>query len=160
MERMSKLAKEIERKFLVAASWQPGNRGDRIAQGYLCREPDRTVRVRLRGEKGYLTIKGRNSGITRLEYEYEIPYGDAEALLRLCEPPLVEKTRYVEYWNGFKWEIDVFTGANAGLVVAEIELPATDTVFQRPSWLLAEVSNDPRYYNSNLIKNPYSVWEK
>ena len=152
------MAKEIERKFLVAASWRPTGSGERIAQGYLCREPERTVRVRLRQGKGYLTIKGRNTGISRAEYEYEIPADDAEALLKLCEQPLVEKTRYVECWGGMEWEIDVFAGANEGLIVAEIELPTVEAVFSRPTWLGAEVSADPRYYNSNLIKNPYSTW--
>ena len=154
------MAEEIERKFLVDASWRPQTAGTHIAQGYLCREPERTVRVRIRGDKGYLTIKGKNKGISRLEYEYEIPLKDAEELLKLCERPLVEKTRYLEDWGGFCWEIDVFAGENAGLVVAEIELPSPKTAFARPSWLSDEVSDDARYYNSNLIKMPYSQWKK
>ena len=154
------MAEEIERKFLVDTSWRPQRAGTHIAQGYLCQEPERTVRVRIRGDKGYLTIKGKNKGISRLEYEYEIPLKDAEELLQLCERPLVEKTRYLEDWEGFCWEIDVFAGENAGLVVAEIELPSPTTVFSRPIWLSDEVSDDARYYNSNLIKKPYSEWKK
>ena len=154
------MAEEIERKFMVDGSWRPQTAGTHIAQGYLCREPERTVRVRIRGNKGYLTIKGRNKGISRSEYEYEIPLKDAEELMQLCERPLVEKTRYLEECDGFCWEIDVFAGANDGLVVAEIELPTATTVFSRPAWLSVEVSDDARYYNSNLIKNPYSQWEK
>lgn len=154
------MAEEIERKFLVDASWRPQTDGTHIAQGYLCREPERTVRVRIRGDKGYLTIKGKNKGISRLEYEYEIPLKDAAELMQLCERPLVEKTRYLEEWDGFCWEIDVFAGANDGLVVAEVELPTAATVFSRPAWLSVEVSDDARYYNSNLIKKPYSEWKK
>lgn len=153
------MAAEIERKFLVKEGWRPQANGVRIAQGYLSTVPERTVRVRIKGEKGYLTVKGRNAGIRRAEYEYEIPLADAEEMLSLCEQPLIEKRRYLEPFGGFTWEVDVFAGANEGLIVAEIELPAEDTPFEKPAWLGAEVSGDARYYNSSLIRHPYRDWK-
>ena len=158
-ERMMSMAKEIERKFLVRENWRPQGEGVKIAQGYLSTVPERTVRVRLKDDRGFLTIKGRNEGISRLEFEYEIPAADAEELLQLAEQPVLEKTRYLEKHGDFLWEIDVFAGVNDGLVVAEIELPTEDTVFSPPCWLGEEVSGDVRYYNANLIKMPYSLWK-
>lgn len=152
------MSQEIERKFLVRLGWKPDTEGSRIAQGYLCSVPDRTVRVRVRGGKGYLTVKGKNDGIRRAEFEYEIPLADAEAMLALCEQPLIEKTRYLVPQGELCWEVDVFAGANEGLTVAEIELPSEDTPFTRPDWLGEEVSGDPRYYNSSLIQHPFSAW--
>ena len=154
------MAKEIERKFLVKESWQPQSAGIKIAQGYLSTVPERTVRVRIKGEKGYLTIKGKNVGVSRAEYEYEIPRQDAEEMLQLAEQPILVKTRYLEQQGEFTWEVDVFAGENQGLVVAEIELPAEDAEFLRPAWLGQEVSGDVRYYNANLIKFPFSLWKK
>ena len=154
------MAKEIERKFLVKDSWQPQSAGIKIAQGYLSTVPERTVRVRIKGDKGYLTIKGKNQGISRAEYEYEIPRQDAEEMLQLAEQPILVKTRYLEQQGEFTWEVDVFAGENQGLVVAEIELPAEDAEFSRPAWLGQEVSGDVRYYNANLIKCPFSLWKK
>ena len=154
------MAKEIERKFLVKDSWQPQSAGIKIAQGYLSTVPERTVRVRIKGEKGYLTIKGKNVGVSRAEYEYEIPRQDAEEMLQLAEQPILVKTRYLEQQGEFTWEVDVFSGENQGLVVAEIELPAEDAEFLRPAWLGQEVSGDVRYYNANLIKRPFSLWKK
>ncbi len=154
------MAKEIERKFLVKDSWQPQSEGIKIAQGYLSTVPERTVRVRIKGDKGYLTIKGKNQGISRAEFEYEIPVQDAEELLQLAEQPILVKTRYLEKQGDFTWEVDVFAGENQGLVVAEIELPAEDAEFSRPAWLGQEVSGDVRYYNANLIKCPFSLWKK
>ena len=154
------MAKEIERKFLVKDSWQPQADGIKIAQGYLSTEPERTVRVRIKGGRGYLTIKGRNHGLSRDEFEYEIPLRDAEELLKLAIPPLLSKTRYVERHGDSTWEIDVFAGENQGLVVAEIELPHEQADFFRPEWLGREVSGDVRYYNANLIKMPYNLWKK
>ena len=154
------MAKEIERKFLVKDSWQPQRAGIKIAQGYLSTVPERTVRVRIKGEKGYLTIKGKNVGVSRAEYEYEIPRQDAEEMLQLAEQPILVKTRYLEQQGEFTWEVDVFAGENQGLVVAEIELPAEDAEFSRPAWLGQEVSGDVRYYNANLIKCPFSLWKK
>jgi len=154
------MAKEIERKFLVKDSWQPQSEGIKIAQGYLSTVPERTVRVRIKGDKGYLTIKGKNVGVSRAEYEYEIPRQDAEEMLQLAEQPILVKTRYLEQQGEFTWEVDVFAGENQGLVVAEIELPAEDAEFSRPAWLGQEVSGDVRYYNANLIKCPFSLWKK
>lgn len=154
------MAKEIERKFLVKDSWQPQSEGIKIAQCYLSTVPERTVRVRIKGDKGYLTIKGKNQGISRAEFEYEIPVQDAEELLQLAEQPILVKTRYLEQKGEFTWEVDVFAGENQGLVVAEIELPAEDAEFSRPAWLGEEVSGDVRYYNANLIKCPFSLWKK
>jgi adenylate cyclase len=154
------MAQEIERKFLVKAGWQPQGQGEKIAQGYLSTVPERTVRVRIKGEKGFLTIKGKNKGISRAEFEYEIPLKEAEALLELAEQPVLTKTRYLERHGSDVWEIDVFAGENAGLVVAEIELTAGDSDFFRPAWLGEEVTGDVRYYNANLIKSPYSLWKK
>ena len=154
------MAKEIERKFLVKDSWQPQSAGIKIAQGYLSTVPERTVRVRIKGDKGYLTIKGKNVGVSRAEYEYEIPRQDAEEMLQLAEQPILVKTRYLEQQGEFTWEVDVFAGENQGLVVAEIELPTEDAEFSRPAWLGQEVSGDVRYYNANLIKCPFSLWKK
>ncbi|MBO5650552.1 MAG: CYTH domain-containing protein [Selenomonas sp.] len=154
------MAKEIERKFLVKDKWQPQNEGIKIAQGYLSTVPERTVRVRVKGNQGYLTIKGKNRGISRAEFEYEIPLGDAEELLKLAEQPILSKTRYLEQHGDSLWEIDVFAGDNQGLIVAEVELPHEQADFFRPEWLGEEVSGDVRYYNANLIKNPFSRWKK
>jgi len=154
------MAKEIERKFLVQESWQPRSAGVKIAQGYLSTVPERTVRVRIKGEKGYLTIKGKNEGISRAEFEYEIPLQDAEELLQLAEQPVLRKRRYLEQHGGSLWEIDVFAGENEGLIVAEIELPEEQAAFTKPDWLGEEVSGDVRYYNANLIKQPFSLWKK
>lgn len=151
---------EIERKFLVKASWQPQDEGTAICQGYLNSEQARTVRVRIRGSQAYLTIKGENHGIERLELEYDIPVPDAKALLQLCEKPLLEKIRYTESFAGHLWEIDRFLGENEGLLVAEVEMASPDEKVSLPSWVSQEVSGDVRYYNSNLIKNPYKQWKK
>lgn len=150
---------EIERKFLVKPEfWQPTNAGEVIAQGYLCALPERTVRVRIRDKRGYLTVKGKNQGISRAEYEYEIPVNEAEELLLICEQPLLSKRRYVENFDGFNFEVDVFAGANAPLILAEIELAAPDSPFPRPPWLGQEVSDDARYFNSYLARHPFGTW--
>lgn len=153
------MAIEIERKFLVRGdAWrQPSP--TRIWQGYLSREIDRTVRVRISGEHAFLTIKGRTVGAARPEFEYEIPVPDAEQLLKLCDGPLLQKNRHVLTHAGMTWEVDEFLGDNAGLVVAEVELAHEDQPFERPSWLDAEVTSDPRYLNSNLIVRPYRSWK-
>jgi CYTH domain-containing protein len=150
---------EIERKFLLADdSWHDGSPGVRIAQGYLSQDPDRTVRVRIAGETAWLTIKGRSEGITRAEFEYEIPLEDAKALLELCLPSVIDKTRHLITFGGHDWEIDVFHGDNEGLVVAEVELADVSDSPDIPPWLGAEVSSDPRYFNSCLAMNPYVKW--
>jgi len=151
---------EIERKFLLANDgWRNLGTATLLRQGYLCADPVRTVRVRIEGEQGVLTIKSKSEGASRGEWEYPIPLLDAAELLeRLCERPLVEKTRRRIEHAGFTWEVDEFLGENAGLVVAEIELPAEDTVFDKPDWIGQEVTGEKRYYNSSLIKAPYSTW--
>lgn len=156
------MAKEIERKFLVNRdAWTPSGPGVRLTQGYLNSDKARVVRVRIEGPSAALTIKGPNRGISRAEFEYAIPVEDAaELLASLCEQPLIDKDRHKETFGGRVWEIDVFHGVNEGLVVAEIELPAEDTAIELPPWAGAEVSGDPRYFNSNLLAHPYSSWTK
>jgi adenylate cyclase len=150
---------EIERKFLVdVARWRPAGAGVPFRQGYLSTHPERVVRVRLEGDAGKLTIKGRTEGVSRVELEYDVPRADAEQLLALCERPLIEKVRHTEEHGGKTWEIDVFGGENEGLVVAELELGSEDEPFTRPPWVLEEVSHDPRYYNASLVKAPYRTW--
>jgi adenylate cyclase len=155
------MAKEIERKFLVVgADWKRGAVGVAYRQGYLSTVKERTVRVRTVGEKGFLTIKGITVGVSRSEFEYEIPAADASAMLSdLCERPLIEKTRYKVLHGGLTWEIDEFFGDNAGLIVAEVEVKEEGQAIALPAWVGAEVSGDPRYFNSNLIKNPYRQWK-
>lgn len=149
---------EIERKFTVRPDFCPQGVGTEMAQGYLSRDPQRTVRVRLAGGRGYLTVKGETRGMVRAEYEYEIPPSDARAMLALCDPPLVEKTRYVVDAAGRRWEVDVFHGANDGLVVAEVELPSETAEVTLPAWVEHEVTGEKRYYNSSLIVHPYHSW--
>jgi CYTH domain-containing protein len=150
---------EIERKFLVReGSWR-GGQAVGFRQGYLNTAKERIVRVRTIGDRGYLTIKGITVGASRLEFEYEIPVADAEELLdELCEKPLIEKNRYTVEHGGLAWEVDEFLGENQGLVVAEVELQSEDQRYERPEWLGNEVTGDPRYFNSNLIANPYTRW--
>ncbi len=154
------MAVEIERKFLVTGDdWRQDACGVRFRQGYLSTDPERTLRVRLEGEQGRLTIKGQTVGISRSEYEYEIPADEAAELLdNLCLQPLVEKTRYRVEYAGRIWEIDEFYGPNAGLILAEIELETADAEFDIPEWVGQEVSDDPRYYNANLARQPFSTW--
>ena len=156
------MAKEIERKFLVNQElWQAQDAGIHFKQGYLSTQKERVVRVRIEGSIAKLTIKGATTGITRAEFEYTIPLEDAATLLdQLCEQPLIDKHRHKEVHGGKIWEIDVFHGLNAGLVIAEIELSSEDEAFETPAWAIREVSSDPRYYNSNLLKHPFSAWEK
>ena len=150
---------EIERKFLVVdESWRGCGVATAYRQGYLSREAGRTVRIRRAGEHAFITIKGVTTGASRAEYEYEIPVADAEELLAMCIPPLIDKTRTVIVHEGHKWEVDEFHGENAGLVVAEIELPREDTDFVRPPWVGEEVTHDRRYYNSALVAHPYTKW--
>jgi adenylate cyclase len=153
---------EIERKFLVKNDdWRSLGTGTFYCQGYLLNSPSKTVRVRIAGEQAYVTIKGATTGITRAEYEYAIPVDQAQDLLQtLCEPPLIEKTRYRVEWGGLIWEIDEFNGENQGLIVAEVELADEHQAIALPEWIGEEVSHDPRYYNANLSKSPYSDWVK
>jgi len=151
---------EIERKFLLASdAWRALGEPVLVRQGYLTSDPKRTVRARIYGDQAFLTIKSKSEGASRGEWEYPIPLADAAELLdRLCDRPLVEKYRRRIEHGGFTWEVDEFLGENAGLVVAEIELPSEDAPFDKPGWVGQEVTDDKRYYNSNLIRSPYSTW--
>jgi len=153
---------EIERKFLVIGNaWRELAVGTEYRQGYLCSGSDRTVRVRIAGGKAFLTIKGKSSGISRMEFEYAIPVEDARVLLaELCEQPVIDKIRYKVDYRGFVWEVDEFLGDNAGLLVAEIELEEEEQAFEKPPWVGAEVSADRRYSNAGLVRFPFSRWEK
>lgn len=148
------MAKEIERKFLVVGDSYKAlaTRSDEIAQGYLSTDSDRTVRVRIKGGKAFLTVKTRNQGITRNEWEYEIPLADAREMLECCGTVLRKTRYYVPAGEGLTWEVDEFHNPHPGLTVAEIELPSEDTPFAIPSFIGKEVSGDPAYYNSSLAK--------
>ena len=152
---------EIERKFLLKnEDWRSEVRSKTtIKQGYLNSEKERTVRIRVRNDKGYLTVKGENKNATRQEFEYEIPVEDAESMLLLCQKPIIEKIRSLITVEGKTWEIDDFGGENQGLILAEIELEYEDEQFIIPSWIGEEVTDDPRYFNSSLITHPYSKFE-
>ena len=154
------MAQEIERKFLVVGdAWRALAEGVVYRQGYLSTDADRTLRVRTVGAKGYLTVKGITVGATRTEFEYEIPVADADAMLdELCLRPIIEKTRHKIPFDGLVWEVDVFAGDNDGLVVAEVELASEDQEFRLPDWIGEEVTDDPRYYNANLVAHPYKAW--
>ena len=157
------MAQEIERKFLVIGDYKPEVfRSYRIAQGYLSSSPGRTVRVRVRDDQGFLTIKGPSfdGGLSRFEWEKEIPVGEAEELLALAESVVIDKTRHlIRNSDGIHtWEVDEFHGANSGLVMAEIELGAPDEAFDRPAWLGPEVTGDRRFYNSFLSHHPFTTW--
>ncbi len=159
------MAIEIERKFLVKNTlWKTQVQSEtRLQQGYLTESPKRSVRIRTGNERAFLNIKSQTSenGIERLEFEYEIPFADAQQLLsQAALKPFIEKTRYKVLHAGFIWDLDVFELENKGLIVAEIELESADQAFELPAWAGAEVSDDPRYYNMNLIRHPYSQWEK
>ena len=153
---------EIERKFLVTSNeyLKTFTKQNRIVQGYLSTDPKRTVRIRLKGENGYLTIKGESSesGLSRFEWEKEISYTDAENLLSLCEKGVIDKIRYEVIVGVHVYEVDVFAKDNEGLIIAEIELSAENESFEKPTWLGEEVTGDIKYYNSYLSKNPYKNW--
>jgi len=150
---------EIERKYLVEGEpWRAWGEGVPYQQGYLSRGAHSTTRVRLAGAVGQLTVKGKTEGISRLEFEYEIPAADAEELIALCEGGVILKRRWRVPHGDHVWEVDVFVGDNAGLVVAEIELQSPDESFARPAWLGEEVSHDPRYSNGALSRHPWRAW--
>ncbi len=156
------MPQEIERKFLVNdfSFKSMAEKKMRISQGYLCSVPERSVRIRIRDDKGYLTIKGQSnaSGTSRYEWEKEIPIADAEDLIKLCEPGMIDKTRYLVKIGDFTYEVDEFHGENEGLIIAEIELPSEDTIFEKAPFLDQEVTGDLKYYNSMLVKRPYKNW--
>ena len=156
------MAQEIEKKFLVAGEFkESAKKATRITQGYLSSVPERTVRVRVKGDKGYITVKGigNDSGASRFEWEKEIPVEDVRDLLKICEPGVIDKTRYLVDCDGHTFEVDEFYGDNEGLIVAEVELSDENEAFARPSWLGEEVTGDEKYYNSMLMKNPYKNWK-
>ncbi|MBP5277590.1 MAG: CYTH domain-containing protein [Prevotella sp.] len=156
------MAQEIERKFLVKGDFKSEVfKSTRITQGYLSSVPERTVRVRVKGEKGFITIKGigNESGASRYEWEKEIPVEEVRDLLKICEPGVIDKTRYLVKNGDYTFEVDEFYGDNDGLTVAEIELPSEDATFNKPAWLGDEVTGDVRFYNSMLMKNPYKNWK-
>ena len=153
------MAKEIERKFLIHKElFKPKDEGELIAQGYLSDDP--TIRVRIKKDRGFLTIKSKTIGISRNEYEYEIPKNDAEELLKICEPSIIVKRRYIIEEKNSCWEVDIFEGDNEGLIIAEIELKSEEEEFYKPNWIAEEVSFDEKYFNSNLSKNPFKNWGK
>jgi len=155
------MAQEIERKFLVAGEFKSqATKSIHITQGYLSSIPERTVRVRIKGDKGFITIKGIGdaSGASRYEWEKEIPVSEVEELLRICEPGVIDKTRYLVPAGKHTYEVDEFYGDNEGLVVAEVELSSPDESFDKPQWLGEEVTGDSKYYNSILMKDPYKNW--
>ena len=159
------MAQEIERKFLVAGNYKSEAYASvRITQGYLSRVPERVVRVRIKGDKGFITIKGttNDTGLSRFEWEKEIPLADAQSLLKLAEPGVIDKTRHlIKNTDGRHiWEVDEFHGDNECLVMAEIELESENDLFDKPSWLGKEVTGDKRYYNAYLSENPYRLWKR
>lgn len=157
------MAQEIERKFLVEGDYRSlATSCSRIAQGYISSRRGATVRVRIRDGRGYLTIKGPSnaSGTSRYEWEQEIPLAEARELMQLCEPGSIDKSRYLVPYGGHLFEVDEFYGDNRGLVVAEVELASEDEPFEHPPFLGKEVTGDPRYYNSHLMKEPYKTWER
>ena len=161
---MGEELKEIERKFLVLSEdyKEKAFRKEKIVQGFICRHPERTVRVRIKGDSGFLTIKGKSpdGGVSRFEWEREISLKEAEALFELCEPGKIEKTRHLVKQGNHIYEVDEFYGVNQGLTIAEIELISTEEEYERPEWLGEEVTGDSRYYNSQLSTFPYTSWEK
>jgi len=152
------MAIEIERKFLVTGTGWRQPAGVRISQGYLNLDKERTVRVRVSDEQGFLTVKGITRGATRAEFEYEVPVADARLMLGMCAGAVIHKVRHLVAYRGRTWEVDEFSGDNAPLVIAEIELQDEAERFERPPWLGEEVTSDPRYYNANLVAAPYSAW--
>ena len=151
---------EIERRFLVVGDgWRSANQGKRCRQGYLLRSPHRTVRVRVLGDRGSITVKGMGTGISKPEFEYAIPLADAEYMLDcICEKPLIEKTRHRILYRGLAWDVDEFKGANAGLIMAEVELSDEQQPVEPPPWIALEVSADPRYCSASLVENPFTSW--
>lgn len=155
------MANEIERKFLVSGDFRPFvKKQTRIVQGYLSSVPERTVRIRIKGDKGFITVKGigNASGASRYEWEKEIPLQETEELLKICEPGVIDKVRYLVTAGPHTFEVDEFAGENKGLIVAEVELASETETFERPSWLGTEVTGDTRYYNSMLMKKPFTTW--
>lgn len=156
------MAQEIERKFLIKGEFKSlAYSQSHIVQGYISSAHGRTVRMRIRDEKGYLTIKGASnaSGTSRYEWEKEIPFSEAQELMKLCEPGIIDKTRYLVKSGKHTFEVDEFYGENEGLILAEVELGSEDELYEKPSFIGEEVTGDIRYYNSNLMKHPFRSWK-
>lgn len=156
------MAQEIEKKFRVNGDFKShAHKQTRITQGYLSSVPERTVRVRIKGDKGFITIKGigNDTGASRYEWEKQIPVEEVEELLKICEPGVIDKTRYLVASGKHTFEVDEFYGENEGLIVAEVELESEDEAFEKPSWLGKEVTGDVKYFNSMLMKQPYKLWK-
>lgn len=154
---------EIERKFLVKGDFKPFSTShSEIVQGYLSSVPERSVRIRIKGNKGFITVKGigNESGASRFEWEKEIPVTEARNLLQLCEPGVIDKVRYLVPFGKHVFEVDEFHGENEGLILAELELDSEEEQYEKPSWLGKEVTGDERYYNVVLMKNPFKSWRK
>jgi len=157
------MLKEIERKFLVKGDFKSkATQNTRVIQGYLSSVIERTVRIRIKGDKGFITIKGiaEDEGVSRFEWEKEIPIFEAEELLKICEPGVIDKTRYLVPVGNYIYEVDEFYGDNEGLTVAEVELSSVSEQFEKPEWLGEEVTGNAKYYNSMLSKHPYKEWVK
>ena len=155
------MGQEIERKFLVNGDFKSqAYAQSHIVQGYICSARGRTVRVRIRDDRGYLTIKGASAdnGLSRYEWEKEIPLAEAEELMKLCEPGVIDKTRYLVRSGHHIFEVDEFYGDNEGLILAEVELSAPDEAYEKPSFIGREVTGDLRFYNSHLMKYPFKAW--
>lgn len=156
------MGKETERKFLVRnrSFEKDAKQIITIAQGYLCNQQDKNVRIRIAGEKAFITIKGKTTGFSRPEFEYPVPVDEAREIIDLFCDAIIRKKRYLVHYENHIWEVDVFDGENEGLVLAEIELPDENTSFKKPDWLGEEVTGNPEYYNAMLIKKPYKYWNK
>lgn len=158
------MAIEIERKFWIKnKNWKVSvnaHKGTIIKQGYLSTDKERTVRARIYGTKGFLTIKGKSVGMTRAEFEYEVPVDDVSALLKLCHQPIIEKVRYKIHLDNVIWEVDEFEGVNEGLILVEVELESEEQKINIPTWAGEEVTGDIRFYNSSLVNTPFTKWTK
>lgn len=156
------MATEIERKYLIQfKAWQQAKKNaeyTHISQGYLSLNPERTVRIRITKASALLTIKGITKGVSRSEFEYQIPLNDGLALLKICQGSIIKKRRYLLPYDNLIWEVDEFEGDNTGLIIAEVELESEDQIFTLPSWIKEEVSDDNRYYNANLVQHPFKDW--
>lgn len=154
------MGREIERKFRVHTERLPAlTQGQALRQGYICTDPERVVRVRIAGSDGFITLKGKTVGSTRLEFEYAVPLTDAQQILEhLCHGPKIDKIRYRIPHQGHTWEVDVFEGDNQGLIIAEVELGSEGEAVCLPDWISQEVTGEARYYNSNLLHSPYKTW--
>lgn len=150
---------EIERKFLVSGTDWRTSKGVHFTQAYLNKDKEKTIRIRVTETQAFLCVKGFRQGISRMEFEYEIPMDDARFLLKLCTGAIIQKVRHTVMYKGLEWEVDEFFGDNEGLIVAEVELESEDQIFEKPPWLRQEITYDSRYTNSSLARNPFNQWK-